>query len=90
MILIYDSLTRRKRALIQPGHKVNLYVCGITASGYAHLGHAFAAMGFEVLHRYLNFRGYLVKRVQNFTDVDDKIITKANQEGLSTIEVAEK
>ena len=90
MILIYDSLTRRKRALIQPGHKVNLYVCGITASGYAHLGHAFAAMVFEVLHRYLNFRGYFVKRVQNFTDVDDKIITKANQEGLSTIEVAEK
>lgn len=87
---LYSTLTRDKREFEPAGDTVTMYVCGITASNSSHVGHALSSVVFDVLHRYLVFRGYQVRRVQNFTDVDDKIITKANEEGLSSEEVAEK
>ena len=87
---LYSTLTRDKRDFEPAGDAVTMYVCGITASNSSHVGHALSSVVFDVLHRYLQFRGYEVRRVQNFTDVDDKIITKANAEGLTSDEVSEK
>ena len=87
---LYSTLTRDKRDFEPAGDAVTMYVCGITASNSSHVGHALSSVVFDVLHRYLEFRGYEVRRVQNFTDVDDKIITKANNEGLTSDEISEK
>ena len=87
---LYNTLTRRKEEFEPAGDVATLYVCGITTSGYFHLGHALSSVVFDVLHRYLEFRGYAVKRVMNFTDVDDKSIARAAEEGISNEEVAEK
>ena len=85
---LYNSLTRKKEELI--GKKVRMYVCGVTVYDRPHLGHALSTVTFDVLHRYLEFIGHKVIRVQNFTDVDDKIIDKARELKISPIEVAEK
>jgi len=87
---LYNTLTRRKEEFEPAGDAVTLYVCGITTSGYFHLGHALSSVVFDVLHRYMEYRGYAVKRVMNFTDVDDKSIARAEEEGISNEEVAEK
>ena len=87
---LYSTLTRDKRDFEPAGDAVTIYVCGITTSNSSHVGHALSAVVFDVLHRYLEFRGYTVRRVQNFTDIDDKIIASARDQGLSTEEVAEK
>jgi cysteinyl-tRNA synthetase len=88
---IYNSISRRKEEFIprEPG-KVSLYVCGITAYDYCHIGHARAAVVFDVLVRYLRFAGYQVTFVRNFTDVDDKIINRSREEGIDSQAVAEK
>ncbi|MFP4048362.1 MAG: cysteine--tRNA ligase [Desulfovermiculus sp.] len=88
---IYNSISRRKEEFIpkEPG-KVSLYVCGITAYDFCHIGHARAAVVFDVLVRYLRFAGYQVTFVRNFTDVDDKIINRAREEGIDSQAVAEK
>ncbi len=70
--------------------KVAMYVCGVTVYDLCHIGHARSAVVFDVLYRYLLARGYQVTYVRNFTDIDDKIINKANQLGLDTKEVAER
>ena len=67
-----------------------IYACGPTVYNYFHIGNARPFIIFDTLRRYLEYRGYGVKFVQNFTDVDDKIIKKANEEGVSSKEVAEK
>ena len=79
---IYNSLTRKKEEFVplKPGH-VSMYVCGITAYDYCHIGHARSAVVFDVLVRYLRYIGMQVTFVRNFTDVDDKIISRANREG---------
>lgn len=79
---IYNSLTRKKEEFVplKPGH-VSMYVCGITAYDYCHIGHARSAVVFDVLVRYLRYIGMQVTFVRNFTDVDDKIINRANREG---------
>ena len=89
MIETYDSFSRKYKKL-GPPKKINLYVCGITTSDYCHLGHAFSSIVFEVLDRFLSHQGFEVYRVQNFTDVDDKILNKSVEEGSSMKEVAEK
>ena len=89
MIETYDSFSRKYKKLGSP-KKINLYVCGITTSDYCHLGHAFSSIVFEVLDRFLSHQGFDVYRVQNFTDVDDKILNKSIEEGSSMKEVAEK
>ncbi len=87
---LYNTLSREKSDFKPAGSEVKLYVCGVTVYDYSHLGHAMSSIIFEVLHRYLEYRGFKVKRVQNFTDVDDKIIRKAVQEGTSADAVSDK
>jgi cysteinyl-tRNA synthetase len=88
---IYNSLTRRKEEFI-PLHpkEVRMYVCGITPYDLCHIGHARAALVFETIRRYMEFRGYRVIMVRNFTDVDDKIIARGASLGLSWREVADR
>ena len=85
-----DTLTGRKRDFAPAGDEVRIYVCGVTPYSPAHVGHAMSYIVFDVLHRYLEFRGFAVRRVQNFTDIDDKLIERAAQEGTTVEVLAEK
>lgn len=88
---LFNSLTRKKEEFKTiEENKVRMYVCGPTVYNYFHIGNARPFMMFDVLRRYLEFKGYEVNYVQNFTDVDDKIINRANEEGISSLEVSEK
>ena len=80
MLRIYNTLTRKKEDFqtIEP-NVVRMYVCGVTVYNDAHVGHAMSALVFDIVRRYLEYRGYKVRHVMNFTDVDDKIINRANQ-----------
>ena len=88
---IYNTLTRELEEFqpIEPG-KAKIYACGPTVYNYIHIGNARPICVFDVLRRYLEYRGYEVTYVQNFTDVDDKIIKKANEEGVPASEISEK
>ena len=88
---VFNTLTRTKDELIPitPG-EVKIYACGPTVYNYIHIGNARPLCVFDVLRRYLEWRGYKVKFVQNFTDIDDKLIKKANEEGITVPEVAER
>ncbi len=88
---IYNTLTRDKSEFqpIEKG-KVRMYVCGPTVYDNAHVGHAMSALVFDVVRRYLTYKGYDVHYVMNFTDVDDKIIDRARRLGVDPIELAEK
>ena len=90
MIQIYNSLTRSKEEFAPRGDEVKIYVCGVTVYDDSHLGHALSSIVFDVLTRYLEYRGFKVRKVQNFTDVDDKIINRAKEDGISTEEVTDK
>ena len=87
---IYNTLTHKKEDFVtlEPG-KVRMYVCGPTVYNKAHIGHAMSAMVFDIIRRYLEFSGYEVIHAMNFTDVDDKIINRANQMGVDPFELAE-
>lgn len=91
MIRIYNTKTREKEDFqsAQLG-KVHMYVCGPTVYNYIHIGNARTFISFDVIRRYLSWRGFDVTFVQNITDVDDKIINKANEEGRSAAEVAQE
>ena len=88
---IYNTLTNQKEEFvpIEPG-KVGIYVCGPTVYNFFHIGNARPFVVFDTLRRYFKYRGYEVKFVQNFTDVDDKIIKRAKEEGITAPEVSEK
>ncbi|MDY3240707.1 MAG: cysteine--tRNA ligase [Anaerovoracaceae bacterium] len=88
---IYNTLTRKKEEFvpIEPG-KVKMYVCGPTVYNFFHIGNARPFVVFDTMRKYLEYRGYKVKFVQNFTDVDDKIINRAREEGITAPEVSEK
>jgi len=88
---IYNTLTRQKEEFVPmtPG-EVRMYTCGTTVYNFIHIGHARFLCVFDTLRRYLEYRGYKVIFAQNFTDVDDKIIKRANDEGVSPQEVAER
>lgn len=88
---LYNTLTRQKEEFIplEEG-KVKMYSCGPTVYNFFHIGNARPFIMFDVLRRYLEYLGYDVKFVQNFTDVDDKIIQRANEEGISPFELAQK
>ena len=90
-IKIYNTLTRNKDEL-QPGAPplVTFYVCGPTVYDYIHIGNARVFIIFDVVRRYLNYRGFNVKLVQNYTDIDDKMINRANEQGISVPELAER
>ncbi|MBN2146866.1 MAG: cysteine--tRNA ligase, partial [Anaerolineales bacterium] len=87
---IYNTLTRQKEIFetVQPG-KVTMYVCGPTVYDKAHVGHAMSSLVFDILRRYLEYSGYQVRHVMNYTDVDDKIINRANQLGMEPVKLAE-
>jgi cysteinyl-tRNA synthetase len=88
---LYNTLTRRQEPFetLEPG-KVKMYCCGVTVYDYCHLGHARAYIVWDTVRRYLLWRGYQVRYVQNFTDIDDKILNRAREEGSSMAVVAEK
>lgn len=88
---LHDTLSNQKKELqpIAEDGVVRLYVCGVTPYSESHVGHALHAIVFDVLRRYLEWRGYPVRHVQNFTDIDDKLIDRANRLGVSMFELAE-
>jgi cysteinyl-tRNA synthetase len=90
-IKVYNTMSGEKEDFVPlvPG-KVNMYVCGITAYDVCHLGHARSAVVFDIIKRYLRYRGYEVTHARNITDIDDKIIARAAKENISTEEVAKK
>ncbi|TCP52311.1 cysteinyl-tRNA synthetase [Tumebacillus sp. BK434] len=90
-IQVYNSLTRQKEPFqsLEPG-KVKMYVCGPTVYNYFHIGNARPFVVFDMIRRYFEYKGYEVNYVQNFTDVDDKIIKRGQEEGLTPQEVADK
>mgnify|MGYP005837330653 CR=1 FL=1 len=88
---IFNTMTRQKEEFIPINpDEVKIYACGPTVYNYIHIGNARPLCVFDVLRRYLEYRGYNVKFVQNFTDVDDKIIKRANEEGITFEEVSKK
>jgi cysteinyl-tRNA synthetase len=91
VIRIFNTQTRRKEELqpIEPG-KVKMYVCGPTVYNYFHLGNARPFITYDTFRRFLEYRGYAVAYVQNFTDIDDKMINKAREEGITVRELADR
>lgn len=88
---IFNTMTRQKEEFVpNDPNEVKIYACGPTVYNYIHIGNARPLCVFDVLRRYLEYRGYNVKFVQNFTDVDDKIIKRANEEGITFEEVSKK
>ena len=90
-IRIYNTLHRKKEALktLEPGH-VRLYVCGITSYDYCHIGHARSALAFDMMVRYMRYRGLKVTYIRNFTDIDDKIIARAAEQNTTATELANR
>jgi cysteinyl-tRNA synthetase len=88
---VYNTMTGRKEDFVplHPG-KVGMYVCGVTVYDYCHIGHARANIVFDVIYRYLKFTGFEVNYVRNYTDVDDKIINRANERGIDSRQLAEE
>ena len=90
-IKVYNTLTKEKEVFkpITPG-EAKIYVCGVTPYNHPHIGNARPAVTWDVIRRYLEYVGYKVEFVQNFTDVDDKIIKKAIEEGVSADEISNR
>ncbi len=87
---VFNTLTGQKEEFRPKRKTVSIYVCGVTVYDDCHIGHAMSYVIFDVIRRYLEFKGCKVKHVQNFTDIDDKIINRAQQLGISSSELAEK
>ena len=90
-ILLYNTQTKTKEVFtpLVPG-QVSMYVCGVTVYDDCHLGHARSALTFDIIKRYLDFSGYKVTYVRNFTDIDDKILNRAEKDGLAWNEISER
>jgi cysteinyl-tRNA synthetase len=91
MLRLYNTLTRKKEEFqtLEP-NLVKLYVCGVTVYNDAHVGHAMSALVFDIIRRYLEYRGYSVRQVMNYTDVDDKIINRAKQLGEDPLKLSQR
>jgi len=88
---IFNTLTRKKEDFVPlVAGEVRMYVCGVTPYDLCHIGHARSAVVFDVIRRYLRFRGYRVTFIKNYTDVDDRIIRKANEEGVAASVISER
>jgi cysteinyl-tRNA synthetase len=87
---VFNTLFGQKEEFLPQGDEVKMYVCGVTPYDNCHIGHAMSYIIFDVIRRYLRFRGYKVKYVQNITDIDDKIIDRASKLGISPAELAQK
>jgi cysteinyl-tRNA synthetase len=90
LIRFTNTLTRELEEFTPQGDVVSMYVCGVTPYDVSHIGHAMSYVVFDVLKRYLLWRGYRVKHVQNFTDIDDRIIERANRLDTTTDKLVEK
>jgi len=88
-VRLHNTISGQKEEFAPQGDPIRMYVCGVTPYDECHIGHAMSYVVFDVIRRYLEFRGYRVRLVQNFTDVDDKIIERANRLGISPRELAE-
>ena len=86
---VYNTMTQKKEEFhpLQEG-RIGMYACGVTVYDLCHIGHARSAVVFDVIYRYLRYKGYEVTYVRNFTDVDDKIIKRAQEEGVGFEEIA--
>jgi len=91
MIRLYNTLTRKKEEFqtLEPNF-VKMYVCGVTVYDDAHVGHAMSALVFDIIRRYLEYRGYKFRHVMNYTDVDDKIINRANKLGEDPLKLSQR
>ena len=91
MLRLYNTLTRKKEEFqtLEP-NVVKMYVCGVTVYNDAHVGHAMSALVFDIIRRYLEYRGYSVRHVMNYTDVDDKIINRATQLGVEPLKLSQR
>ena len=90
MLRVYNTLTRQKEVFTpRKEGEVKMYACGITVSGDAHIGHAFQALIYDIIRKYLEKKGYAVTYARNYTDVDDKIIAKSKETGIPADEYAE-
>jgi cysteinyl-tRNA synthetase len=87
---IFNTLSGQKEEFAPADKEVKMYVCGVTVYDVCHFGHALSYVTFDVIRRYLEYRGYKVKYVQNFTDIDDKIINRANERGVPWKDLVEK
>ena len=87
---IFNTLSGQKEEFIPQDNEVKMYVCGVTVYDVCHFGHALCYISFDVIRRYLEYKGYKVKYVQNFTDIDDKIINRSNERGIPWKELVEK
>ena len=90
-LTLYNSLTRQEEAFqeIEP-HQVRMYCCGVTVYDYCHVGHARSYVVWDVVRRYFQWRGYSVRYVQNFTDIDDKILNRARERGVTMEEISDR
>src|SRR5512140_1563400 len=88
---VYNTLTRKKEDFqtLEP-NVVKMYVCGVTVYSDAHVGHAMSALVFDIIRRYLEYRGFGIRHVMNYTDVDDKIIARANQLKEEPLKLAQR
>ena len=86
---LYDTLRGQVNDFDSPNGLVRMYVCGITPYSSSHIGHAMSAVTFDAVRRYLEFRGFKVRHIQNFTDIDDKMIAAANESNIPVSELAE-
>jgi len=87
---VYNTLSGKKEEFVPQTNEVKMYVCGVTPYSDCHIGHGMSYVIFDIIQRYLKFRGYQVKYVQNVTDIDDKLIKQSNQLGTTVRELAEK
>jgi cysteinyl-tRNA synthetase len=85
---LYNTMSRRVEEFVPAGDEATMYVCGVTPYAGAHLGHAMSYIVFDVVRRYLEFRGHRVRHVQNYTDIDDKIIMRANAQNIPIDQLA--
>ena len=89
-MIVFNTLSGKKEEFIPQGDTVTMYICGVTVYDDCHIGHAMSYIIFDAIRRYMEYKGYKIKHVQNFTDVDDKIINRANQMGITVEELSTK
>ncbi len=91
MLRVYNTLSKKKEDFKTiKENMVMMYVCGLTVQNYSHLGHIRSAVNYDVIRRYLEYKGYDVTYIQNFTDINEKIVARAKEEGMTTAELADK
>ena len=89
-MLLFNSMTGKKEPVPSKDNIIRIYACGPTVYNYFHIGNGRAFTVYDVLRRYLQYKGYDVRFVQNFTDIDDKIINRANEEGVEYSDISKK